>query len=82
MNDLNNHLFEQLERLNDEELSPEELDKEIRRANAMSKIANAITTNAAVTVQAVKYINHEGMTKEETPSFFRIEEKEPTNSDK
>ena len=28
--DLNNHLFEQMERLNDDDLNNEELDKEIK----------------------------------------------------
>ena len=39
LQDLNNHLFEQLERLNDEDLSDEELDKELKRADGMTKIA-------------------------------------------
>lgn len=39
LQDLNNHLFEQLERLNDEDLTDEQLDRELRRAEGMSKIA-------------------------------------------
>lgn len=38
LTDLNNHLFEQLERLNDDELSEEELEKEIKRSKAMEGI--------------------------------------------
>ena len=48
LSDLNNHLFEQLERLNDEELSNEDLEKEIKRQKAMSEVAtNIIEINRA-----------------------------------
>ena len=36
LTDLNNHLFEQLERLNDDSLTPEELETELRRAEGMT----------------------------------------------
>ena len=39
---LNNILFEQLERLNDEELTEEELNQEVHRAKAMVGISNQI----------------------------------------
>lgn len=39
LSDLNNHLFEQLEMLNDEDLDDEGLDRELKRADGMSKIA-------------------------------------------
>ena len=54
MVDLNNHLFEQMERLNDEELSNEELEKEIRRAKAMTEISGQIIENAALWLDAEK----------------------------
>ena len=35
LTDLNNHLFEQLERLNDDNLTPEQLEREAKRGDAM-----------------------------------------------
>ena len=45
LSDLNNHLFEQLERLNDESLTEQELDQELRRSEGMTKIAEQIIRN-------------------------------------
>lgn len=52
--DLNNHLFEQMERLNDEDLTPEELDKEIKRSKAMTDVSSQIINNAALGLDAEK----------------------------
>ncbi|OUC52557.1 hypothetical protein B7939_01145 [Eggerthia catenaformis] len=54
MLDLNNHLFEQLERLNDEDLSPEQLKTEIARAKAMASIAGNIIANSSNALDAIK----------------------------
>lgn len=56
LEDLNNHLFEQIERLNDEELDDVQLAKEIKRADAMAKLATQIVNNAKTQVDAVKVI--------------------------
>lgn len=52
--DLNNHLFEQLERMNDEDLTDEQLEKEIKRSKAMTDIATKIIDNASLGLQAEK----------------------------
>lgn len=53
--DLNNHLFEQLERLNDEELTGEELDKEIERSKAVTQISRVIVDNARLALDAQEF---------------------------
>lgn len=42
ISDLNNHLFAQLERLSDEDLKGEELDREVKRADAIVAISEQI----------------------------------------
>ena len=46
LNSLNNLLFEQIERINDDSLSPQELDEAIAKANAINNIASTIVKNA------------------------------------
>lgn len=45
LQDLNNHLFEQLERLNDEDLTDEQLDRELSPAQGMTIIPPQINEN-------------------------------------
>lgn len=52
--DLNNHLFMQLERLGDEDLAQEQLEKEVERAKAMNQVAGKIIDNARLALDAEK----------------------------
>ena len=52
--DLNNHLFLELERLNDDDLSGEDFEKEMKRADAISKVATQIVNNAKTAFEATK----------------------------
>ena len=59
LEDLNNHLFAQLERLGDEDLAGEDLagedlSKEIERAKAIGGMADRIIGNAQVVLEAEK----------------------------
>lgn len=62
--DLNNHLFAQIERLGDEDLSPEELKQEIDRSKAMTGIAGQIVSNASLALDAKKFQREYGNNQE------------------
>lgn len=59
LTDLNNYLFEAIERLNDN-LTDEELDKEIRRSEAVQKVAKTIIDNGTLALNAKKHLDEYG----------------------
>lgn len=64
INDLNDILFETLGRMTDDSLSPEELDKEIKRSEAVQKVAKTIIENGALALSAKKHLDEYGEGKE------------------
>lgn len=58
--DLNNYLFESLERINDNSLSDEELDKEIKRSDAVQKVAKTIIENGQLALNTKKHLDEYG----------------------
>lgn len=53
--DLNTKLFEQMDKLSKDDISSEELDKEIARSESMIKIANVIISNGDLALRAAKF---------------------------
>ena len=60
LSDLNNHLFAQLERLACEDLTAEQIDVEVKRAEAIVSIADQITGNAELQLKAAKLFADHG----------------------
>lgn len=60
LGDLNNHLFAQLEKMDDDELTGEQLDNEIRRTEAMAKISEQIIKNGELQFRAMKHMDEYG----------------------
>lgn len=62
LTDLNNHLFAQLERLNDEGLSGEALQDEIERSKAITGVSKEVVSNARLVLDADKHKREYGLT--------------------
>lgn len=54
LTDLNAYLFEQLERLSDEDMAPDKLEIEIGRAKAVTDIASTVISNATLVMKAAE----------------------------
>lgn len=60
LKDLRNYMFEQMERLNDDDLTQEALDEQLKKAEGMTKIASVIVNTADLEFKAIKYVNEFG----------------------
>jgi len=60
LTDLNNHLFAQLERLSDEDLSSEQIEQEVKRAEAVVSVSDQIVRNADLQLKAVTILANHG----------------------
>lgn len=77
LTDLNNHLFETLERLNDNELMQGENGaKEIQRAKAVASVAQTIINNANTMLETVKVLDDYGYTGDRKDTLLLLGVKE------
>lgn len=60
LSDLNNHLFAQLERLSDEDLSAEQIEQEVKRTDAIVSVSEQIVRNADIQLKAVTILANHG----------------------
>lgn len=67
---LNDHLFEQLERLNDEDLTGDELIEEINRSKAITDVATKIIDNGNLVLKAIHEQNEYGAVAQEVPKML------------
>lgn len=72
LTDLNNYLFEQLERLMDDEVcsDDEKTKMELAKTETICKVANTIIHNADVQLSAMKFRKENEMLKTEMPQML------------
>lgn len=64
--DLRNHLFMALERLNDDDLTAEQIENEVKKAKAITSVSNAIVETAKM---EINYITVTGQLESKTDLF-------------
>lgn len=60
MSDLTNHLFAQLERLGDEALTPDQIEQEVKRAEAIVRVSDQIVSTADTQLKAARLFADHG----------------------
>ena len=70
LGDLNNHLFAQLERLGEEDLTDDQLKKEIERSKAVMGIAKNIIDNGSLVLQAHRMMDDRMNADEKLPTML------------
>lgn len=60
LTDLNNALFDQLRRLGDRKLTPDDLEAEIRRTDAIVSVSHQIAGNADLQLKAARLFADHG----------------------
>lgn len=72
LSDLNNHLFAQIERLSDEELTDEQLEKEVKRSKAMIGVSAQIIKGNKLVIEAMKLVASGDFEKNEVPETIAV----------
>ena len=69
LSDLNNYLFAQLERLEVEDLTKEELELELKRTKAMTNVASQVINIAKTTIDGMRLIANSEISESELPNI-------------
>jgi len=72
--DLNEYLFEQLDRLSNDDLIGEDLETELKRAKAITNVASNIINSTAVILDAQKHKDeyYGSNAKKDVPGILKI----------
>ncbi|WP_295353057.1 hypothetical protein [uncultured Succinivibrio sp.] len=70
LNELNTKLFQTLERITDEEIDGEALDKELKRAKAVVDVSSVIINNAQTVLDAMKMMDVSGRNNADMPEML------------
>ncbi|MCJ8520746.1 hypothetical protein ABID21_003968 [Pseudorhizobium tarimense] len=70
--DLNNHLFSQLERLSEENLTTEQMVTEVKRTDAIVAVSEQLIRNSDLSLKAATLVaNHGDRFRPMLPTIFR-----------
>ena len=73
LGDLNNHLFAQLEKLGDDDLTGEELESELKRTDAICDISEQIIKNGELQYKAMKHMDEYGYERQKAvPEMLEV----------
>ena len=70
LGDLNGYLFEQLERLNDEDMDEDTLKTELRRSKGVAEVAKQIIENGKLVLDAQKFVDKRNDAENELPKLL------------
>ena len=73
LSDLNNYLFEQIERINDDSLSSQELETQLKKAEAITNISKTIIKNQEIQLKAAIKLADCGYLKSDQTKFLLSE---------
>ena len=76
LSDLNNYLFEQLERINDDSITNEEFERELRKTDSMVKISETIIQNGELAFRTMQHIDKYGYRKSDKTAPPMLMDKE------
>lgn len=69
LNDLNAHLFAQLDRLGNTNLKDDEIETEVKRASAMVSVSKELISSGRLQMEAVKFkVEHTGWRPGDMPA--------------